>query len=194
MLSGAFLRGYGRDVINIHHGLLPSFKGANPYRQAYDAGVKLIGATSHFVTEARAARNPTVGPQWDQSRGRPPREPTRRLGAGRLPLARGPFGSSRSRTPRRRTSLVRVCAQRSRALSLTRARTTLSLSRAGGPQHLDEGPIIEQLVERVSHRDPLPAYADKSRALEKACLARAVRLHAEDRVGRVGRGRVAVLH
>jgi len=39
------------SIVNIHHGLLPSFKGANPYRQAYDAGVKLIGATAHFVTE-----------------------------------------------------------------------------------------------------------------------------------------------
>ena len=51
VLSGAFLNAYGRDIINIHHGLLPSFKGANPYRQAYAAGVKVIGATSHFVTE-----------------------------------------------------------------------------------------------------------------------------------------------
>ncbi|KAK3273676.1 formyltetrahydrofolate deformylase, partial [Cymbomonas tetramitiformis] len=51
VLSGAFLNQYGRDVINIHHGLLPSFKGANPYKQAYKAGVKMIGATSHFVTE-----------------------------------------------------------------------------------------------------------------------------------------------
>lgn len=38
-------------AINIHHGLLPSFKGANPYRQAYDRGVKVIGATAHYVTE-----------------------------------------------------------------------------------------------------------------------------------------------
>ena len=37
-------------VINIHHSFLPSFKGANPYRQAYDRGVKLIGATAHYVT------------------------------------------------------------------------------------------------------------------------------------------------
>jgi formyltetrahydrofolate deformylase len=45
------LKGYGKDVINIHHGLLPSFKGRNPVKQAFDAGVKLIGATTHFVTE-----------------------------------------------------------------------------------------------------------------------------------------------
>lgn len=86
ILSGNFLRSYGKDVINIHHGLLPSFKGGNPSKQvsyfhfimiedvivitisvfppwlhkcliarsclqAFDAGVKLIGATSHFVTE-----------------------------------------------------------------------------------------------------------------------------------------------
>ncbi|CAA6675429.1 unnamed protein product [Spirodela intermedia] len=51
VLSARFLKRYGKDVINIHHGLLPSFKGINPSRQAYNAGVKLIGATSHFVTE-----------------------------------------------------------------------------------------------------------------------------------------------
>ncbi|TXG51163.1 hypothetical protein EZV62_023687 [Acer yangbiense] len=46
-----FLRAYGKDIINIHHGLLPSFKGGNPSKQAFEAGVKLIGATSHFVSE-----------------------------------------------------------------------------------------------------------------------------------------------
>ncbi|OVA03186.1 Formyl transferase [Macleaya cordata] len=51
ILSGKFLESYGKDIINIHHGLLPSFKGGNPSKQAFDAGVKLIGATSHFVTE-----------------------------------------------------------------------------------------------------------------------------------------------
>lgn len=79
ILSGRFLDSYGKDIINIHHGLLPSFKGGNPSKQvfnlwlsclvvcifcncmshltlfhgyqAYDSGVKLIGATSHFVTE-----------------------------------------------------------------------------------------------------------------------------------------------
>ncbi|KAA8537068.1 hypothetical protein F0562_029546 [Nyssa sinensis] len=51
ILSGDFLKSYGKDIINIHHGLLPSFKGGKPSKQAFDAGVKLIGATSHFVTE-----------------------------------------------------------------------------------------------------------------------------------------------
>ncbi|XP_061368267.1 formyltetrahydrofolate deformylase 2, mitochondrial-like isoform X2 [Gastrolobium bilobum] len=51
ILSSSFLRSYGKDIINIHHGLLPSFCGGNPSKQAFDAGVKLIGATSHFVTE-----------------------------------------------------------------------------------------------------------------------------------------------
>ncbi|KAJ6704096.1 FORMYLTETRAHYDROFOLATE DEFORMYLASE [Salix viminalis] len=48
ILSGKFLQSYGKDIINIHHGLLPSFKGGYPSKQAFDAGVKLIGATSHF--------------------------------------------------------------------------------------------------------------------------------------------------
>ena len=52
ILSPEFLSWYApRPIINIHHGLLPSFKGSNPYRQAFDAGVKLIGATAHFVTD-----------------------------------------------------------------------------------------------------------------------------------------------
>eukprot|EP00897_Mesotaenium_endlicherianum_P003754 jgi/Mesen1/3406/ME000192S02569 len=113
VLSPSFLQGYGKDIINIHHGLLPSFKGANPYRQvvlvgvehnqAYKAGVKLIGATSHFVTD-----------------------------------------------------------------------------------ELDTGPIIEQLVDRVSHRDSLLTFAGKSETLEKQCLATAVKYYCEARILRFG--------
>ncbi|KAK4761595.1 hypothetical protein SAY87_029479 [Trapa incisa] len=92
ILSGKFLQGYGKDIINIHHGLLPSFKGGSPSKQAFKAGVKLIGATSHFVTE-----------------------------------------------------------------------------------QLDAGPIIEQMVERVSHRDNLHSFVHKSENLEKQCLLKAIR-------------------
>ncbi|KAL9265930.1 Formyltetrahydrofolate deformylase 1, mitochondrial-like protein [Drosera capensis] len=99
ILSGDFLKGYGKDVINIHHGLLPSFKGGHPSKQAFDAGVKLIGATSHFVTD-----------------------------------------------------------------------------------QLDAGPIIEQMVERVSHRDTLQSFVLKSEDLEKQCLAKAVKSYCELRV------------
>ncbi|XP_057975900.1 formyltetrahydrofolate deformylase 2, mitochondrial isoform X3 [Malania oleifera] len=99
ILSGNFLSTYGKDVINIHHGLLPSFKGGNPSKQAFDAGVKLIGATSHFVTE-----------------------------------------------------------------------------------ELDAGPIIEQMVERVSHRDNLLSFVQKSENLEKQCLAKAIKSYCELRV------------
>ncbi|MFC4425292.1 formyltetrahydrofolate deformylase [Deinococcus navajonensis] len=51
ILSGEFLRAFGRPVVNIHHSFLPAFVGANPYRAAFNRGVKLIGATSHYVTE-----------------------------------------------------------------------------------------------------------------------------------------------
>lgn len=111
VLSGAFLNQYGRDVINIHHGLLPSFKGANPYKQAYKAGVKMIGATSHFVTE-----------------------------------------------------------------------------------ELDAGPIIEQMAERVSHRDNLGVFAARSQYLEKQCLSNAVAMYLEDRVLRYSNNRVAIMN
>jgi len=103
VLSGAFLKEYNRDVINIHHGLLPSFKGANPYRQAFNAGVKMIGATSHFVTE-----------------------------------------------------------------------------------ELDSGPIIEQLVDRVSHRDDVSQFAIKSKTLEMRCLTDAVTYFLDNRLIRYG--------
>lgn len=50
ILSPAFVAKFPRRIINIHHSFLPAFIGANPYRQAYQRGVKLIGATAHFVT------------------------------------------------------------------------------------------------------------------------------------------------
>jgi formyltetrahydrofolate deformylase len=52
ILSGAFLDAVGAPAINIHHSFLPAFAGANPYQQAIERGVKVIGATSHYVTEA----------------------------------------------------------------------------------------------------------------------------------------------
>lgn len=86
-------------AINIHHSFLPGFKGARPYHQAYDRGVKLIGATAHFVTA-----------------------------------------------------------------------------------DLDEGPIIEQDVERVQHHQTAEELAQIGRDIERLVLARAVKLFAEDRV------------
>lgn len=50
VLSGPFLAGFGRPVINIHHSFLPAFSGGRPYHQAYERGVKLIGATAHYAT------------------------------------------------------------------------------------------------------------------------------------------------
>ncbi|HEV2771425.1 MAG TPA: formyltetrahydrofolate deformylase [Thermoleophilaceae bacterium] len=51
ILSGGFLRALGAPAINIHHSFLPAFPGAEPYRRAHERGVKLIGATAHYVTE-----------------------------------------------------------------------------------------------------------------------------------------------
>jgi formyltetrahydrofolate deformylase len=51
ILSPAFTNAYQHRIINIHHSFLPAFVGANPYKQAYNRGVKIIGATAHFVTE-----------------------------------------------------------------------------------------------------------------------------------------------
>ncbi|MFA5260039.1 MAG: formyltetrahydrofolate deformylase, partial [Candidatus Omnitrophota bacterium] len=52
ILSGEFIRAFSSRIINIHHSFLPAFAGKNPYAQAYEKGVKIIGATSHYVTEA----------------------------------------------------------------------------------------------------------------------------------------------
>ena len=103
VLTGDFLRAYGRDVVNIHHSFLPSFKGARPYEQAWERGVKVIGATAHFVSE-----------------------------------------------------------------------------------DLDEGPIIEQQVQRISHRDDPEALKRKGRALEQGALAAALEACARHRVFRHG--------
>jgi formyltetrahydrofolate deformylase len=51
VLSPRFLEAFPARIINIHHGFLPAFMGANPYQAAYDRGVKLIGATAHYVSE-----------------------------------------------------------------------------------------------------------------------------------------------
>jgi len=99
ILSGDFLRAVGAPIVNIHHSFLPAFAGADPYRRASERGVKIIGATAHYVTE-----------------------------------------------------------------------------------ELDAGPIIEQDVVRVSHRDDLAALVRLGRDVERAVLARAVQRHLEDRV------------
>lgn len=99
ILTPTFVGAYRGRAINIHHSFLPAFVGANPYQKAYDRGVKLIGATAHYVTE-----------------------------------------------------------------------------------ELDEGPIIEQDVRRVSHRESVRDLVRVGREIERAVLARAVSAHLEDRI------------
>ena len=103
ILSPAFVGEYPNRIINIHHSFLPAFVGAKPYHQAFARGVKIIGATSHYVTN-----------------------------------------------------------------------------------ELDQGPIIEQDVARVSHRDSIASMIRKGRDLEKLVLSRAVKLHLEHRVMALG--------
>ena len=100
VLSNEFIAEFGsQKIINIHHSFLPAFIGARPYHQAFERGVKLIGATSHYVTEV-----------------------------------------------------------------------------------LDDGPIIEQDVVRISHKDSVDDLDPKRKDLEKVVLSRAVRWHIENRV------------
>ncbi|MDD9206703.1 formyltetrahydrofolate deformylase [Georgenia sp. 10Sc9-8] len=99
ILSDDLCRALSGRIVNIHHSFLPSFKGARPYAQAHDRGVKLIGATAHYVTA-----------------------------------------------------------------------------------DLDEGPIIEQDVERVDHGDDVAELVAMGQDVERQVLARAVRWHAEHRV------------
>jgi formyltetrahydrofolate deformylase len=99
ILTPQFVARYPHRIINIHHSFLPAFVGANPYKQAYMRGVKIIGATAHYVTE-----------------------------------------------------------------------------------ELDQGPIIEQDVARVSHRHDVADLVRLGRDLERNVLARAVQWHLEDRI------------
>ena len=99
VLSPQFVAMFPSGIINIHHSFLPAFVGSKPYHQAFQRGVKLIGATGHYVTEV-----------------------------------------------------------------------------------LDDGPIIEQDVVRISHRDSVEDLIQKGRDLEKVVLSRAVRWHIDDRV------------
>jgi formyltetrahydrofolate deformylase len=99
VLSSDFVMQYPQPIINIHHSFLPAFVGGRPHHQAHQRGVKLTGATAHYVTEV-----------------------------------------------------------------------------------LDDGPIIEQDVVRISHRDSLEDMVEKGRDVEKLVLSRAVRWHIENRI------------
>ena len=99
VLSAEFVSRYPGRIINVHHSFLPAFSGARPYQAAYRRGVKLIGATSHYVSEV-----------------------------------------------------------------------------------LDDGPIIEQDVTRISHRDQLDDLVQKGRDVERLVLSRAVRWHVDRRI------------
>jgi formyltetrahydrofolate deformylase len=99
ILSPGFVGEYPNRIINIHHSFLPAFAGKDPYRQAYECGVKIIGATSHYVT-----------------------------------------------------------------------------------QDLDEGPIIEQDIIRISHKDRVIDLVRKGRDLERLILARALYFHSQHRI------------
>lgn len=99
ILTPHFINEYPNKIINIHHSFLPAFAGRNPYKQAYDRGVKIIGATSHYVTEV-----------------------------------------------------------------------------------LDDGPIIEQDIIRISHKDTVSDLIRKGRDLERLILARALYYHAHHRI------------
>lgn len=99
ILSPTFVARYPKQIINIHHSFLPAFIGAKPYHRAFERGVKLIGATAHYVTEM-----------------------------------------------------------------------------------LDEGPIIEQDIDRISHRDQVEDLIQKGRDLERMVLSKAVRWHIENRI------------
>ena len=99
ILSSEFINAYQEKIINIHHAFLPAFQGANPYRRAYERGVKMIGATAHYATD-----------------------------------------------------------------------------------DLDEGPIIEQDVERVSHASTPASLAQIGSDIERKVLSKAVKYHLDHRI------------
>ena len=99
VLSADFIHQYQNKIINIHHSFLPAFPGAKPYHSAYERGVKIIGATSHYVTA-----------------------------------------------------------------------------------DLDAGPIIDQDIVKVSHRDAIESLIIKGKDVEKLVLSRSIHLHLEHRI------------
>jgi len=99
VLSPKFVESSKHRILNIHHSFLPAFAGADPYKQAFDRGVKIVGATCHYVTNV-----------------------------------------------------------------------------------LDDGPIIEQDIIRITHKDSLDDLIRKGRDLERLVLARGLRLHLQDRI------------
>jgi formyltetrahydrofolate deformylase len=99
VLSADFVKQFPQQIINTHHSFLPAFVGGKPHHQAFQRGVKLIGATAHYFTEV-----------------------------------------------------------------------------------LDDGPIIEQDVTRISHRDAVEDLVEKGGDTERAVLSRAVRWHIENRI------------
>ena len=103
ILSGDFLAQIGLPIINIHHSFLPAFAGADPYQRAIDRGVKIVGATAHYVTEELDAgpiiEQDVVRIDHTRRRGRGP-APGRRRRARRARRARcagtSPTASSRT--------------------------------------------------------------------------------------------------
>ncbi|KAF7128161.1 hypothetical protein RHSIM_Rhsim11G0023700 [Rhododendron simsii] len=176
LLSGDFLSNYGKDVINIHHGLLPSFKGGNPSKQAFDAGVKLIGATSHFVTEE--------------------------LDSG--PIIEQMIAMSNNRTVG--VSAYFLCAYVKMNFSMfSYGMENIALlvyllteNMHDKPKryhllHISEhsfSPLTQ--VERVSHRENLHSFILKSENLEKQCLAKAIKSYCELRVLPYGENKTVV--
>jgi len=110
VLSSDFIRHFPNEIINIHHSFLPAFPGAKPYHSAYERGVKIIGATSHYVTS-----------------------------------------------------------------------------------ELDAGPIIDQDIVRISHRDSIDKLIMKGKDVEKLVLSRAILLHLQRRI-LVYNNRTVVFH
>ncbi|KAM7255984.1 hypothetical protein ACFE04_011725 [Oxalis oulophora] len=154
ILSGDFLSSYGKDIINIHHGLLPSFRGGHPSKQAFNAGVKLIGATSHFVTEE--------------------------LDAGPIIEQMVIICNVRILEVIQTSMLVRIQdfvyqLQHCYFLIFCNVITCNMMSS-------DYLSLRVSNVERVSHRDTLHSFVQKSENLEKQCLAKVIKSYCELRL------------
>ncbi len=111
ILSPTFLEAARTPIINIHHSFLPAFAGANPYARAYERGVKLIGATAHYVTEELDA-----GPIIEQDVARVTHRDTSSRWSARAPTSSAPCSPARSagtsRTGSSRTATARSCSSR----------------------------------------------------------------------------------
>ena len=189
ILSDEVCRRLDGRVINIHHSFLPSFKGARPYHQAFDRGVKLVGATAHYVTPD-LDEGPII--EQDVVRVDHTYSAEQLVTAGQDVEAQVLSDDLCRNLSGRAINIHHSFLPSFKGAKPYHQAFDRGVKLVGATAHyvtpdLDEGPIIEQDVERVDHAHSPEDFTAVGRDVESVVLARAVRWHVEHRVLRNGR-------